>query len=76
LVRVPHKSSPANLEWFALYQFVGLSSKGIADRPNFASDPDAAPDESTILKGVKAAARRIGWDSLRPTRGRLNRKIR
>jgi hypothetical protein len=73
LVRAPHKYSPENLEWFVLYQFAWLSSKAIADRPD---NTLKAASESAILKGVKTAARLIGWDSLRPTPGRPNRKIR
>ena len=73
LVRAPHKYSPLNLDWFVLYQFAGLSSKKIADRPDA---PAKGENEDAILKGVKAAARLIGWDSLRPTSGRRNRKIR
>ncbi len=76
LIRAPHKYSPDNLEWFVLYQFEGLSSKEIADRSDVAKRRKRAPDESTILKGVKAAAGLIGWDSLRPTPRRFNRKIR
>jgi hypothetical protein len=70
LVRAPHKYSPENLEWFVLYQFAGLSSKKIADRADLFSD------ESTILKGVRTAARLIGWDSVRKTARALNRKNR
>lgn len=73
LVHARHKYSPVNLDWFVLYQFAGLSSKEIADRPD--ADP-CGESEGTILKGVKAAARLIGWDSRRQTLGRLNRKIR
>lgn len=73
LVHAPHKYSPVNLDWFVHYQFEGLSSTEIANRPDIAA---AGVAEDTILKGVKTAARLIGWDSLRPTPGRQNRKIR
>ena len=73
LVRAPHKYSPANLEWFVLFQFVGLSPKGIADRPDAPRDGE---NEDTILKGVKAAARLISWESLRPTPARSKRRNR
>jgi hypothetical protein len=70
LIRVPHKFSLDNLEWFALYQFAGMSSKKIADRSR------GTVDESTVLKGVKAAAKLVGWDSLRQPKRAENRKIR
>ncbi len=69
LVRAPHKYSPVNFEWFVLYQFAGLTSTGIVSRPEASAKGES---EDAILKGVKAAARLIGWDSLR----RSNRKIR
>jgi hypothetical protein len=62
LVRAQRKYSPDNLEWFVLYQFAGMSSKKIADRY---ADEGKALDESTVLKGIKAAARLIGWNHLR-----------
>lgn len=58
LRRVPKTYSLANLEWFALYQFAGMSSVKIAKK-----FPDSDP--STILKGVKAAAGLIRWNDLR-----------
>jgi hypothetical protein len=70
LIRAPAKYSPVNLEWFALYQFAVMSSTEIADRTN----GDA--DESTVLKGIKAAAKLIAWESLRKSRQRANRKFR
>jgi hypothetical protein len=73
LVRSPHKYSSVNLDYFVLYQFAGLSSTKIADRSDASAKGES---ESTILKGVKTAARLIGWDSLRTTPGRPNRKIR
>jgi len=62
LVRAQRKYSPDNLEWFVLYQFAGMSSKNIVDRY---ADEGKALDESTVLKGIKAAARLIGWNHLR-----------
>jgi hypothetical protein len=62
LVRAQRKYSPDNLEWFVLYQFAGMSSKKIVDRY---ADEGKALDESTVLKGIKAAARLIGWNHLR-----------
>jgi hypothetical protein len=62
LVRAPRKYSLSNFDWFVLYQFAGLSSTQIVKR---AARQDPNIDESTVLKGVKAAARLVGWDSLR-----------
>ena len=74
LVRTPHKYSPSNFEWFVLYQFKGLSSTQIAERMA-RRNPNV--DESTVLKGVKAAARLTTWDRLRtPSPKRTTRKIR
>jgi hypothetical protein len=70
LVRAPRQYSSKNLEWFVLYQFAGHSSTQIANR-----DSDGG-DESTVLKGVKAAAKHVGWTSLRPARQRPIRKTR
>jgi len=67
------KYSPDNFDWFVLYQFAGLSSTKIANR--WASDGKAV-DDSTILKGIKAAAELIEWEHLRETRKTRNRKIR
>jgi len=73
LVRAPHKYSPLNLEWFVLYQFAGRSSTQIADRQAKKHDP---VDDSTVLKGIKTAAKLVAWHHLRPTHRRQNRKIR
>jgi hypothetical protein len=73
LVRAPHKYNPENLEWFVLYQFAGLSAPKIARRIG-RKEPNEA--NSGILKGVKAAAKLIGWKSLRPLSRRANREIR
>jgi hypothetical protein len=68
LVRARRKYSPENLEWFVLYQFAGRSSTSIANG-KYGEDPD-----STILKGIKAAAHLIGWDHLRKPGSRGNRE--
>jgi hypothetical protein len=73
LIRVRRKYSPVNLEWFVLYQFAGESSKRIAER---AARNNKAVDDSTVLKGIKAAAQLIAWKHLRePKRRPQNRKI-
>jgi hypothetical protein len=73
LVRARRKYSPDNLEWFVLYQFAGMTSKTIADR--YVVEGKAL-DESTVLKGIKAAAKLIGWNHLSQPRQTRNRKIR
>jgi hypothetical protein len=70
LVRAREKYSPANLDWFVLYQFAGRSSTEIASQ-GYGEDPD-----STVLKGIKAAAKLIGWDDLRKSNEKRKRKIR
>jgi hypothetical protein len=66
LVAVRRTYSAKNLDWFALYQFGGLSSTKIAAK--------VGGVESAILKGVKAARRLLAWKDLR--RGRATRKTR
>ncbi len=74
LIRARRTYSRVNLEWFVLYQFAGESSKRIAER---AAKNGKAVDDSTVLKGIKAAAKLIGWKHLRkPKRLMQNRKIR
>lgn len=73
LVRAPHKYSPSNFDWFVLYQFAGLSSPQIVRR---IAREDPNIDESTVLKGVKTAAKLIGWDHLRTQAKISRRKIR
>ena len=70
LVRSRRKYSRANFEWFVRYQFAGRSSTEIA-KEGYGDDPD-----STVLKGIKAAAKLIGWDHLREPKVRRKRKIR
>jgi hypothetical protein len=72
LLRARDKYSPINFEWFVLYQFAGMTSTAIANR--FVSEGEA-PDESTILKGIKAAAKLIGWKHALGSRRKPNRKI-
>jgi len=67
LVRGRRKYSLANLEWFVLYQFAGMTSTAIVNRYGETGESLA---ESTVLKGVKAAAKLIGWDRLRQPRPR------
>jgi hypothetical protein len=68
LVRARRNYSPDNFEWFVLYQFAGMTSKTIADR---CVEKGKALDESTVLKGIKAAAKLISWDPLgQPRRNR------
>jgi hypothetical protein len=71
LIRAPRKYSAANFEWFVLYQFAGLSSKQIADRIT----KDNPSDDSTVLKGVKAAAKLLAWAQVRESK-KLKGKIR
>ena len=70
LVGAQRKYSSYNLEWFVLYQFAGLSSKKIAD---LYAIKGKDLDESTVLKGIKAAAKLVAWNHLRQPA--LNRKI-
>lgn len=70
LVRTRKKYSLQNLEWFVLYQFGSMSSKAIADRDAGKGNP---LDESTVLRGIKAAARLIDWNSLRQPKRKQSR---
>jgi hypothetical protein len=70
LVRTPRTFSRVNLEWFVLYQFAGISSIEIAER--YAGEYE----DSAILKGVKVAARLLGWEHLREPKTKRNRKTR
>lgn len=73
LVRVRRTFSPENLEWFVLYQLGGMSSREIVKR---LADKDRHFDDSTILKGVKAASTLLCWESLRNQTKNRNRKVR
>jgi hypothetical protein len=73
LVQVQRKYSPDNFEWFVLYKFAGMTSKAIADR--YIAQGKAL-DESTVLKGIKAAAKLIRWNCPSRSRQTRNRKIR
>lgn len=57
LILPPRQYSQANLEWFVLYQFEGLSLGEIADRSNLRN----GADDSGIRKGVETAKKLIGW---------------
>lgn len=72
LVPARRQYSTANLEWFVLYQFAGLSSVQIADR--YAMEDDTPPEPSTVLKGVQTAVELIGWEHLRASRRGSSRK--
>jgi hypothetical protein len=72
LARVPRKYSPENFEWFVLYQFAGMSSNEIVER---CAAKDQHVEASAVLKGIKAAAKLIGWDLRKATPSR-SRKIR
>ena len=73
LVLAQRKYSPENLEWFVLSQFERLSVKEITDR---LAQKENVPDDSTVRKGIKAAAKLIAWGPLRPPPGKQDRKIR
>ena len=73
LVRARRTYSPANLEWFVLYQFAGMTSSSIVNR--YVGEGKAL-DESTVLKGIKVAAKLIGWNRLGPPPQTQNRKVR
>jgi hypothetical protein len=61
LVRSTHKYSPDNFDWFVLYQFRGLRLTDIVQML------ERKIDSSTVLRGVQAAARLVGWNDLRPS---------
>lgn len=71
LIRAQRQYSPENLKWFVLYQFAGMSSKRIADRRS-----SHVVDDSTVLKGIKTAAKLIGWDQIREAQPSRSRKTR
>jgi hypothetical protein len=73
LVQARRQYSPDNLEWFVLYQFAGMTSKIIADR--YVVEGKTL-DESTVLKGIKTAAKLIGWNHPSQSRQTQNRKTR
>jgi hypothetical protein len=56
-------------------QFAGLSSTQIADDWSSKPKHQAGVDPSTILKGLKAAAKLTAWDCLRTAQGKPNRRI-
>jgi hypothetical protein len=62
-VRARKRYRVAHFEWFALYQLGGVSSNLILGQGSSQSG-----DESTILKGVKAAAGMLQWKNVRKAR--------
>ena len=64
LVRAQRKHSQENFDWFVLYQFAGLTYREIAAR---ITSPEIHREDpsSTVRKGVKAAAKLVGWGRLR-----------
>jgi len=66
LVRTRRQYSPKNIEWFVLKRLAGMSSTKIANQD------DMHPDDSTVLRGVKAAEELLGWPPR--TRTARNRK--
>ena len=72
LVLGQRKYSPENLEWFVRYQFAELSVKKIT---TLLTENENFLDDSTVRKGIKAAAKLIAWGSLRPPPGKQDRKI-
>jgi hypothetical protein len=70
LIRMPRQYSPQNLEFFALYQFARKSSKKIADHY---APKGTALNESSVLKGIRAAAELVGWNDLRDPNNRKTR---
>ena len=76
LVRATQKYSPDNFDWFVLYQFAGVSSAEIVNKQY--AEHSTRVEESTVLKGIKTAAKLIGWDHdhLRTPHGNRNRKTR
>ena len=75
LVAAQKKYNDRNLKWFVLYQFTGLSSTNIAKRIDAAHKHSKA-DESTVLKGIRAAAKLTGWAKVRTAKKNRTRKIR
>jgi hypothetical protein len=71
VIRTPRTYSALNLDWFVLYQLAGMSSVAILKRY---SRTESDGDESTVLKGVKAAAKLLGWGSLRGPASTRSRK--
>lgn len=72
LVRARRKYSLKYFEWFVLNQFADLSTTKIVNAC-FESDPNSRVDSSTVLKGIKTAAKLIGWGHLMERK--QNRKI-
>jgi len=58
--------SQLNLEWFVQYQFAGMARPEIVE--GVAETTLNSIDDSTVSKGIKAAAKLIGWTCLRTSR--------
>jgi hypothetical protein len=65
--RVPRTYSKANLEWFAKFQFAGLSAMSIV-KGIVVKDKRSTLTESTVTKGIHTAADLIHWTQLRARR--------
>jgi hypothetical protein len=64
-VRARYRYSVDNFEWFALYQLANMRAARILQQRT-----DLKGDESTIQKGVKAAAALLRWQNIQPARKR------
>jgi hypothetical protein len=73
LVGARKNYSGDNLECFVLYKLAGRSSTEIVYRYAGAGK---ALDKSTVLKGIKAAGKLIGWEHQSQPRQTQNRKVR
>jgi hypothetical protein len=62
-VHARRQYSVDNFEWFALYQLAKMSSPRILKQR-----PDLKGDASTILKGIRAAAELLNWQTPRKSR--------
>ncbi len=68
LIPARREYSELNLEWFVQYQFAGMSRQEIVE--GVTETTLNLIDDSTVSKGIKAAAKLIGWTCLR----RISRK--
>jgi hypothetical protein len=74
LIPAPRTHSADNLDWFVLYQLGGQTSVKIAMKFSPQGKSSKAPDPSTIIRGVKAAQKLLGWKRLRTDKDRSIRK--
>ncbi len=70
LVPARHKYEQANLDWFVLFQFRGLSIREIVDQVS--KIRSSGVEESRIQKGIKAAGRLLAWSWARIRKIRPN----